>query len=381
MKNDAIAFLKQVLSIPSVNGEKGEETLARFLQQYLVDCGLEADVLPVEKGRANIRCTAKGRTEEAVIWNGHLDTVPYGKLEEWDSDPSLPREQDGRIYARGASDMKSGLAAMVYILGRMKEKGRIPEKTLYFYGTCDEEKSGLGAKQLQPILPPTPSLLLIGEPTGLRPGVAQKGCIWLQFTIQGKTSHGAYPEEGINAVEQGFEIARKLKQRVEKEVHPLLGKATAQITMVKGGIVPNMTPDFAQFMMDIRIIPGMNAKQVMGWAEESAEETIRKTRKKCKVEMELQNNRQPIEVKKDNNWLQRIEKELRARGLPMESLGINYFTDASVFKEVLSDVPAILLGPGEPNMAHKPNEYVDIKKYLQYIDVLRFLFYPECGKL
>ena len=95
-----------------------------------------------------------------------LDTVPYGNTEEWNTDPSIPVEKNGRIYARGASDMKSGLAAMVYLLGEIGESGEKPEQTILFLGTCDEEKSGLGAEKiLEEIDLSSGSLLLIGEPT------------------------------------------------------------------------------------------------------------------------------------------------------------------------------------------------------------------------
>ena len=140
-------FLKQLLSIPSVNGVDDEREIANFIAEYLKDCKVNVSVREIDQRHANVVAVLGGKSKEKVVWNGHLDTVPYGKLSQWNTDPAVPAKKNGCIYARGASDMKSGLAAMVYALGNMKQRGYIPEKTIYFLGTCDEEKGGLGAKE------------------------------------------------------------------------------------------------------------------------------------------------------------------------------------------------------------------------------------------
>ena len=259
----SIALLKEILAIPSVNGADNEGAVAEFIANYLKEKHIDAFVQQIDETHANIIAKLEGKSSETVVWNGHLDTVPYGSTEEWNTDPSIPVEKNGRIYARGASDMKSGLAAMVYLLGEIGESGEKPEQTILFLGTCDEEKSGLGAEKiLEEIDLSSGSLLLIGEPTGCKLGVAQKGCIWAQLNISGKTSHGAYPEEGYNAVEYGMKIVCRIKKWVTEYEHRVLGTATAQVTMIQGGIAPNMTPDFAEILLDIRTVPGISAEDV-----------------------------------------------------------------------------------------------------------------------
>ena len=269
MKYDEEEFLKAVLAIPSVNGVDSERDVAVFLRDFLQECGVRAVLQEIDSKHANVVAVLEGETDEVVMWNGHLDTVPYGKLARWNTDPSVPMKRNGCYYVRGASDMKGGLAAMAWTLGYMKQKGHVPKQTIYFCGTCDEEKGGLGAKHFiaSDILRKA-SLLLIGEPTSLLPGVAQKGCIWLKVAVHGQTSHGAYPWEGVNAIECGISICQQLKEKVEERVHPVLGHSTVQMSMVNGGIVPNMTPDEAEFMLDIRVIPGITTQDVIDWADE-----------------------------------------------------------------------------------------------------------------
>lgn len=368
-------FLAEVLAIPSVNGSDDERKIAWFLAGYLKDCGVNAVVQEIDDTRANVVAVLEGKTEEKVVWNGHLDTVPYGKISEWDTQPCVPVKKNGCFYARGASDMKSGLAAMVYVLGRMKQKGHVPKQTIYFFGTCDEEKGGNGARYIKKEnFMENASLLLIGEPTGLKVGLAQKGCLWLNMKIHGETSHGAYPEMGVNAVEYGMKIFSDIKRELRGNMHPLLGFSTIQVTVIKGGIVPNMTPDEAEFTLDIRTIPGQTAEDIVCLAEEIVKTYRDSTKGRLSVCLQIINERAAIETDSENKWAKKIKKELKKEELPEDYIGINYFTDASILVQGIPDIPTILFGPGEAQMAHKPNEYVEIKKYVQYIRMLTRLF-------
>ena len=371
----SIALLKEILAIPSVNGADNEGAVAEFIANYLKEKHIDAFVQQIDETHANIIAKLEGKSSETVVWNGHLDTVPYGNTEEWNTDPSIPVEKNGRIYARGASDMKSGLAAMVYLLGEIGESGEKPEQTILFLGTCDEEKSGLGAEKiLEEIDLSSGSLLLIGEPTGCKLGVAQKGCIWAQLNISGKTSHGAYPEEGYNAVEYGMKIVHRIKKWVTEYEHQLLGTATAQVTMIQGGIAPNMTPDFAEILLDIRIVPGIFAEDVEKKIKKICREEVEETNGEVKFEVRIKNARRAIEITEEERWLKEFKAYFKQNGAETEEIGINYFTDASILTKKESEIPVLLFGPGEPRLAHKPNEFVELEKYEKYIEILGEIF-------
>ena len=371
----SIALLKEILAIPSVNGADNEGAVAEFIANYLKEKHIDAFVQQIDETHANIIAKLEGKSSETVVWNGHLDTVPYGSTEEWNTDPSIPVEKNGRIYARGASDMKSGLAAMVYLLGEIGESGEKPEQTILFLGTCDEEKSGLGAEKiLEEIDLSSGSLLLIGEPTGCKLGVAQKGCIWAQLNISGKTSHGAYPEEGYNAVEYGMKIVCRIKKWVTEYEHRVLGTATAQVTMIQGGIAPNMTADFAEILLDIRTVPGISAEDVEKKIKKICREEVEETNGEVKFEVRIKNARRAIEIAEEERWLKEFKAYLKQNCAETEEIGINYFTDASILTKKESEIPVLLFGPGEPRLAHKPNEFVELEKYEKYIEILGEIF-------
>ncbi len=378
---DAVDFLKELLAVPSVNGRDDEGQAAEFLCGFFREAGLEARVQRIDGTHANVLAVLEGEDKtNDFVWNGHLDTVPYGKPEEWDSDPAVPCERDGFLYARGASDMKGGLAAMAYALCAFKRSGKRVPVTIRFIGTCDEEKGGLGAEAvLKEQLLGKPCGILIGEPTGCLAGVAQKGCLWLEIRAQGRTSHGAYPGEGCNAVELGAALAGRIGDYVRGYAHPVLGSSTAQITRLSGGLAPNLTPDACTILMDIRMVPGLTADMVLLKARELLEEQNRQREQAAggeacpaaefRADFSVLNSRRAVEIAPDHGMAACLRESLAARGMDTGLTGINYFTDASVLARDDMELPVLLFGPGEPDMAHKPNERLSLDRFRQSIRI------------
>ena len=363
-QKEALALLLDVLRIPTVNSSDNESKLVEYLWEYFKRFGIDSTVQMVDPNHANLIVDLHGENpEKYVVWNGHIDTVPYGNLEEWDTDPREPVQKEDLIIARGASDMKSGLAAMVYAICSMHKQNRKPKVNIRFIATCDEEKTGMGARKImEENALGNPSALIIGEPTNLSLGIAQKGCIWLELLIRGKTSHSAYPKEGVNAVDYGFAISNELKEYIQSFAYPLLDHSTAEITMFHGGVANNMVPDQCRIVLDIRNTPNLTKGSIIKKLEKLCMEYGEKTNDQLEVTYHILNYRVGIETRKNNVWLQQFEHGLKESNLPVQYTGINYFTDGSIFCEKKS-IPTILFGPGNPDMAHKPNERVNVNTY------------------
>lgn len=367
-RTESRKLLWDVLSIPTVNGEGGEVELAAFFARVFQRHGIGAEVERMDNG-ANVIARMAGREPGLLALNGHLDTVPYGDREKWRSDPAVPREQDGRLYGRGASDMKGGLAAMAAALCGLADRGETPRRDVVFLGTWDEEKYGRGAQMaVSNKTLGKPDLLLIGEPTGGSLGLAQKGCLWLRVTAQGRTSHGAYPWEGVNAVELTFELCRELADFVVGHSHPLLGSATAIISMAQGGIAPNMVPDTCAMMVDIRTVPGLSISHILDKARELSQRIF--LERKLTVSFEPVNERRAIETAQthpETVFVQKCVQQVTGENPPVT--GINYFTDASILAS--DSLPVILYGPGRPELAHKPDEWISLTEFDKAVDVYR----------
>ena len=372
-QTEALNLLLKMLAIPTVNGDLQEENLAKFICKVFHNYGVNSKIEPVSPGIANVSAEIAGCDSGHVIAvNGHLDTVPFGDITKWNTDPSVPHIQNGCVFARGASDMKSGLAAIVVAMCDISAKEELPRRTLRFLGTAGEEKDGIGAiSACQSGWPGIPDLLIIGEPTNGNLGIAQKGCLWLKCSIKGKTSHAAYPSSGINAIEIGFDIYSNIKKFVSRFSHFLLGNATATITKIFGGIVPNMVPDYCEILMDIRTIPSLLIDAILDEADRIKLEYEKKYTG-LSVEFEIINKRQHIETNTDDLEVVKIRNAIKKiTGENPLDIGINYFTDASIFIEEIPNIPIVLLGPGQQELAHQPNEWVGIDDYLKMIEIYK----------
>lgn len=367
-REDAVLFLKEVLNIASVNGRDDEGKVAEYLQKYFQSHGIASFVDRLDGRHANVHAFLEGEDTTTEIWNGHLDTVDYGNLGIWETNPREVVEKNGKIYARGASDMKSGLAAMVYVLCHLPKR---PKRSIQFIGTCDEEKGGLGARKiLEKEQMKSAEILLISEPSAMDLALAQKGCLWLKVKVKGKTGHGAYPEQGVNAIHFLYEMAKELRVYIEGFGHYLLGDSTLQINQIQGGIVPNMTADNCEAVLDIRMVPSLTADMVLARAEQILQ-TLKQEKPALDMRFEVMNQRRAIEIAQEEREVQKLRQMIEKRGYQPKPIGINYFTDASILAQNELTQKVLICGPGEPELAHQPNEYVEIRKYLDYIEVLK----------
>ncbi len=368
-KDEALELLCNAVNIITVNPDGKEALLAEFIASCLKASGCPVEVEEFSKGRANVTATLKGRKSgKALIINGHLDTVPFGSLSGWDYPPDFSTICGDKLYGRGSSDMKSGLCAMLYAFKQLAAEGFIPQNDIIFMGTGDEETSGLGAQAVvKSGLLDRVGRIVIGEPTGNSISVASKGTLWLEFTIHGKTSHGAYPWEGINAAEIALRLFLKLKPLVCEGIHPYLSKPTCTLTRIQGGVKANMIPDTCSMTLDIRTVPLLAHEQLLA-AVDRLLESIEQEHTGVKLEYTVLINRKAVETSSGDMLVKELSESVQeVCGSTPALTGTSFFSDASVFLTQY-DLPVVLFGPGESSEAHKPNESVLLEKYYQAVE-------------
>lgn len=368
--HEAVTFLSEVLSIPTVNPPGDEKSLAEYLVKKAEHYGLVGTLLNEQDHRANVKITLKGKKEEAkILLNGHLDTVPPGNLAKWNRDPFIPYEERGRIYGRGTSDMKGGLCAMIYAMKLLREEGTLLEDSIHFFGTYDEESSGKGAEELRHTLEENPkAYLFISEPTGNTISVASKGTIWLEITAYGKAAHGAYAEEGLNALEGIIAFKNEVEKAMPKKEHPHLGPCSCQLTTLVGGVKTNVVPDQAKGTLDLRLTPDVDVNAFLQEINQ-LKDLQNLDQKKATLTIRVLNQRRSVEIQKEHPAVQWLEKAHEAvlQEKPSYS-GTNFFSDASIFTKYWP-WPTVLYGPGDMREAHTPNESMCLKKYAEAIQV------------
>ena len=375
-KKEALDLLVQCIETVTVNPDGNEEGLALWLRDRIEQDGVSARVQPVAPGRANVIARLAGRSDgPALLLNGHLDTVPFGNRANWRTDPGTAVEKDGWLYGRGTSDMKSGLCAALSALLRLAREGFTPERDILFAGTADEETGGLGAMTLMN----DESIgeisgILIGEPTGGALSVAAKGTLWLEFDIAGKSSHAAYPDEGINAVEVALAIYREVQSLVQEnaKTHARLSPPTCTLTQLHGGEKVNMVPDRCVMTLDIRTLPGTAHDALI----EQVRQMLAGRELQCgfRTDMRVTNDRMAVSTDEGDPLITSFSEVVREMtGQAPAMTASNFFSDASIFRRKWN-VPVLLYGPGLAEQAHKPNERVELEKYFEAIEgYYRFL--------
>jgi len=372
-RQSARLLLEDFLNTPSINGTAGELLFAEKICAYLQKAGLKAQLEQLDEQRANVLlCVPGSDRSRNIVLNGHLDTVKYGDLSSWNTPPESAARVGNRLFARGAADMKAGLAGMVFVLAELSRKSIVPSVDIWFAASCDEEAGGAGARACQEKeWLKRADFILVGEPTSLQLGLCEKGCNWLRFIVHGKTGHGAYPERGVNAIEHGFAILERVKAQVKKHIHPLLGASTMQITQLSAGIAPNMTPDRAEFVLDIRNTPTLSNEALFDLLKNESATESDQTAGLLSTEIEIINSRPPLESSPSEAWIQAINKSFeKVMDKAATAAGVSFFTDASLFVQVNHKAPTLLFGPGEPELCHQANESVELKQYEQYIEIL-----------
>jgi succinyl-diaminopimelate desuccinylase len=360
---DAVALTRDLIRLDTVNPPGHEARAQGLLAEVLAGHGFAVHWQRFGDDRANLVATHGLDSRPPFAFTGHVDTVPLGDA-PWSTDPWGGAEQDGRMYGRGASDMKSGVAAMV--AAAVALKGVTP---LVLLITAGEEIGSEGALRLRDGGPsfPKPAALVVAEPTANRLAHGHKGALFMTATASGKTAHSSMPQEGINALTR---LARAILSvdafRFATPAHPVLGAPTVSVNLAQGGHAPNAVPAQAQLTMDARTIPAQTHEQVLAELQAVIGADI-----PVRALFDL-----PAVWTDPADPLSRAAAEAiaAATGSNSPPLGMPYFTDASVFTPWLG-CPTLVLGPGEPTQAHKTDEWVEVARIPQavrlYVDMVR----------
>jgi len=366
----AVRLLTECVQLPTVNPPGDEKLAADWLAEQLKRRGFNPRVDDLGGNRANVMTVLHGTGEKpALVFNGHLDVVPVGDT-PWTHDPFAGVRENGRLYGRGSSDMKSGLIAMVMAADALKQAGVRLKGDLIISGVADEETGALGAKSwvlsggLQGV-----GAIVIGEPTNLEVYIAEKGAFWLEITTYGKTAHGSMPDLGINAVMHMTAALQSLTRlSLPFQPHPLFDKPTMNVGTIAGGNKTNVVPDRCTVTIDLRTLPGMRHEDILQDIRQTLD-GLREVIPAFAYELRVIAERAPVASDPQAPIVETALAVLEAHGRrqpPKATPG--FATDASVFQPA-SGAPFMIFGPGIPQLAHQPNEYVELDTYLESIEL------------
>jgi len=370
--HQALELLKEVVQTNTVLGN--EKVLADKLEKLLKKYDFKTEKVEYAEGRSQLIVTYKGKNEGPVLgFSGHLDVVPVGEV-DWEEDPFGAVEKDGKLYGRGSCDMKSGLISALVALIRLKESNTEINGTIKFLITAGEETSSVGADQLVELgYADDVDALIINEPTDLKVGIAHKGDLWPKITSYGKTSHGSMPEQGVNAINQLIRVINQFNQDERFDftsvIDDFVGNSTSSLNIFQGGKGTNVVPDRASIEIDIRTLFSQDHEKIKADIADFLEE-IKSKEENFDYDLEFINDLVAIKTDSEDSFTQLVQQAAEETlGSKVELFAPSYYTDGSKFVLSEKEFPIIIIGPGLPEYAHQPNEYVEVEKFYDMITI------------
>ena len=370
---DPRALTRELLAFNTINPPGMERACARHLGAILEGAGFRVAYHEFAESRTSLIATIGGDDARAPIcFTGHIDTVPLGAA-RWTRDAFAGETDGDRIYGRGASDMKSGVAAFVAAAVELAPRmARGPGLSLVI--TAGEEIGCEGAKHMadEGVLGRA-GAIVVAEPTGNYPYVGHKGLAWFEVETVGVTAHGSMPELGDNAVVKMARVIGDLERfRFPVEEHAVMGKPTLNIGTIHGGLNTNSVPDEARITLDTRTVPGIDHVHVC----HSLQALVAPRGARVRQIVDTP----PLYTEPSNEWVQDVFEActpfLDARPTPKT---ITFSTDGAYLKRGFGGPPTVILGPGEPTLAHQTDEWCSIHRIEQSVDLFGTLMRRWCG--
>ena len=349
--------------------------LVRCVEDYLRQCGVDSVRVPTADGqKASLFATIGPAGAGGIALSGHTDVVPVTG-QSWDTDPFTLTERDGRLYGRGACDMKGYLACVLAMVPEFK--ARSLGTPIHIAFSYDEEVGCTGVRPMIGELGkslPLPRMVLVGEPTTMAVVDAHKGPMRWVVTVTGKAAHSALPQLGVNAVTYAGHLLGELA-RIEEELKGLEPDprfdppyTTLQVTQIEGGTASNIVPAACWFGWEMRRLPGFDAiaidQRVRRFAAEHCLPAMQRVAPETGISIGI-TNEVPAFLADSGSGLVPLALKLAGQN---DTFAVCYATEASLFQ--VGGAPAVVCGPGNIAQAHTPNEFVEVAELEK---CLRFL--------
>jgi succinyl-diaminopimelate desuccinylase len=373
MPQSAFELTRDLVRFDTINPPGNETDAAQAVGKLLEAAGFRVAYHSFASHRDSIIADLDGSdNEKPLCFTGHLDTVPLGAV-AWSKDPFTGETSEGKLFGRGTSDMKAGIAAMV--LAAIDVAKRPRKHGLKLVLTAAEETGCEGAAFLAKTgVLGQAGAMVVGEPSSNRPFIGHRGALWLKLVHHGKTAHGSMPELGDNAVIKAANTIQALDDfGFNIAPHQHLGKPTLNIGYVRGGINVNSVPDRAEVGLDFRTIPQQSHDHICSTVA---------ARVHPATDIERTIDLKSVFSEPSDRWMRSVFNTVeKVTGRKPAEETAPYFTDAAVLGPAYGNPPFVILGPGEKEMAHQTDEYCVVERIDEAVEIYRTIASNWCEGL
>jgi acetylornithine deacetylase/succinyl-diaminopimelate desuccinylase family protein len=359
--DEVLSFARALIAAKSENPGGTEDEAAGVASEILTGLGASPEIVRSEAGRPSVVATIGG-DGPSLAWNGHLDVVPAGSLDTWTHDPWAGEiDDEGRLVGRGAADMKGPIAAALAAAAALKRADTPINGSLVFHLAADEELAGVhGTKVLWERGFLTQDAAIVGEPSELQVGLAERGGAWFTATAYGKAAHGSQPHRGVNAITSMARFLLRLPEVLPDRDHALVGRPTVNAALISGGSAPNVVPDRCEVDIDRRIVPGETDPDEVRAPFLELVRSLRAEHPEVEIEVVLREWTDAAEVSADSDIVRLAADAVEAAtGARPELVGFTGITDARFYINE-AHIPTVICGPGSLTVAHTADESVAV---------------------
>jgi acetylornithine deacetylase len=372
MLDPVISLLSDLVAIDSVNPSlvtdaAGEAQIADAIEVQMRAIGLDVHRQEVAPGRPNVIGVLEGSEPgRTLMFCGHIDTVGVTGMQA----PFTPVIRDGRLYGRGAQDMKAGVAAMIDA-ARVAQAAGFRKGRLVIAAVVDEEYASIGADAL--VGEWKADGAVVTEPTDLQIGVVHKGFAWATIETRGRAAHGSRPSEGRDAILRMGRVLTRLEQLdhelQSREPHPMVGTGSLHASIIEGGHELSSYPDVCRLQLERRTVPGETVDTFAHEMSDLLGELCQADRE-LEASVKLMFSRPPYELPSSHDLPDALHAAGVSAGAAPSSIGMSFWTDAAILGE--AGIPSVLFGPGGAGL-HSLEEYVFVNEVMKCRDALATL--------
>lgn len=368
------ALLERLIGFATVSRDSNLQLIA-FVRDYLAGFGVDSELFHNAEGtKANLFATIGPKDRGGVVLSGHTDVVPVDG-QAWTLDPFQLTERDGRLYGRGAADMKGFIACVLAAVpGFLQRPLQVPVHLAFSY---DEEVGCLGVRSMLAELekrPHKPTLCLIGEPTELKPVLGHKGKLAMRCEVHGAACHSAYAPYGVNAIEYAARLIGHLGDIGERLAQPEHHDArfdppfsTVQTGLIKGGRALNIVPAECEFDFEVRALPGFDAQSVadelQNYAAQQLLPKMQAVSAASDIRLQALSAYPGLATPPDSEAARLLTRICGSSDFGTVAFG----TEGGLFDG--AGIPTVVCGPGSMDQGHKPDEFVSVEQ-LQGCDAM-----------
>jgi succinyl-diaminopimelate desuccinylase len=371
---EVAALAAELIRIPTVGG-RGEADAVGLLSGVLAREGIDHEIHEVVPGRPNL-IAALGSGDGRTLWlNGHLDTVPIGNRLTWVHEPFGGDEHQGRLYGRGASDCKGGVASMVAAVVALRRAGVALAGQLRLTAVMGDEEGQIGLRSLLDSGMRADAFVSAQWSTAERIALGYRGLCWVEVRTIGRSAHGSRPASGINAVEQMLDIVlpalRALPLPSGRETPVSIPGSSVNLAQIDGGVAPNTVPDLCRATLDFRLVSGQRSDDVVE-AVDAQLEILRQSHPQLNVERRILFQAEPLFTSPESELVARLGRQVEhVTGQPPSYFGKTGTGEVNLVHERL-DIPVVCYGPGNDS-GHGPDEFVVIEDLVRVAEVYALL--------